>query len=193
MKKLPFGTRLLWLALSGHSLSAQTASDTNEGLQITRGPSVSEFTVSWWTRPDHFYFLQTTEDLVNDPWAYFDYAELGDSSVGGLIMSLSADKMFFRVDVTNDRNSPLLVLDQDGDKVSTVEELLKGTDPFLSQSLDGDTLPDDWEIFHGLDTTPGVDSSADDSEPDGASAATEFSLDLDPAKRDHPDVSLTLN
>jgi len=179
-------------AASALSLNAQTATDQNEGLTISYDSTPNEVTVTWWTKPDYFYFLLTTADLVDDPWAYFDYAALGDASAKGIIMSLSGDKLFFRVELTNDVNSPLLVLDQDGDKVSTADELLQGTDPFLSQSLDADTIPDDWETFHGLDTTPGIDSAGDDDEPDGATTLTEYTLNLDPSLRDHPDLSLQL-
>ncbi len=171
---------------------AQTAAGPNEGLSIDHDPVLDEISVTWSTKPDFFYFLATTSDLADDPWAYFDYAVLGDSSTKGIIMSHSGDKLFFRVDLTNDVNSPLLALDHDGDKVGTADELLQGTDPFLSQSLDGDTIPDDWETFHGLDTTPGVDSSGDDSEPDGATTLTEHTLGLDPNYRDHPDLVLNL-
>jgi len=179
-------------AASAIALSAQTATDLNEGLTISYDSTPNEVTVTWWTKPDYFYFLLTTADLADDPWAYFDYAVIGDASAKGIIMSLSGDMLFFRVELTNDVNSPLLILDQDGDKVSTVDELLQGTDPFLSQSLDGDTIPDDWETFYGLDTTPGVDSSGDDDEPDGATTLTEYTLNLDPNLRDHPDLSLQL-
>lgn len=184
---------LIFSTASVAATNAQTANDLNEGLKIVHNSVLDEVTVTWWTKPDFFYFLLTTEDLADDPWAYFDYAVLGDSSAQGIVMSLAGSKLFFRVSLTNDVNSPLLILDQDGDKVSTADELLQGTDPFLSQSLDADTIPDDWEVFHGLDTTPGVDSSGDDAEPDGATTLTEYTLDLDPSLRDHPDITLNIH
>ena len=191
MKNIYFAASLI--LVSSNSLRVQAVDDLNQGLTISYDNSLDEVTVSWWTRPAYFYFLLTTEDLANDPWTYFDFAVMGDSSAKGIIMSLSGDKMFFHVELTNDVNSPLLALDQDGDKVSTVDELVQGTDPFLSLSLDADAIPDDWEVLHNLDTTPGVDSSGDDSEPDGASLTTEFANDLDPNVRDHPALELFLH
>ena len=183
---------ILLVLASTSGLAAQTATDGNEGLTIRHDETLGEISVRWWSQSNVYYFLLVTSDLADDPWAYFPYATLGDDGPQGIIMSLSGDKLFFRLELTNDVNSPLLQLDQDGDKISTADELLQGTDPFLSQSLDGDTIPDDWETFHGLDTTPGVDSSADDGDPDGANNFTEYTLDLDPDYRDHPDVILNL-
>lgn len=173
-------------------LHAQTATDLNEGLRITYDGAQQEYTVNWWSRADHYYFLLETTDLVDDPWAYFPYAALGDDGVKGIVLSSSSDKMFFRVEWTNDTNSPMLQVDHDNDQVGTIDELQQGTDPFLSQSLDGDTIPDDWEVFHGLDTTVGVDSSGDDADGDGATDASEFTQGGDPAVRDHKSLSLEL-
>ena len=157
---------------------------------ISYDTTMQEVTVSWPTQPGYFYFLLTTADLVDDPWAYFDYAAKGGSGSAGRIIAASSPKLFFRVELTNDLNHPVVAFDHDGDMVSTVDELLGGTDPFSSLSLDADTIPDDWEVFHGLDITLGVDSSGDDAEPDGATTLTEYALNLDPSLRDHPDLSL---
>lgn len=179
------------LITSAFGLGAQTASDLNEGLTVSYDSDQNQVSVRWWTKPGYFYFLLSTDDLANGLWTYC-YATLGDASAKGINLSLAGTKMFFRLELTNDVNSPTLTLDQDGDKVSSLDELLQGTNPFLNQSLDGDAIPDDWEIFHGLDTTPGVDSSGDDLEADGATTATEFASNTDPNYRDHPDLLLQL-
>lgn len=180
----------LW---AGTCLHAQTASDLNSGLTLSYDTALNEISVDWWAKSSFFYFILETEDLVDDPWTYFPYAVLGSDAVEGIALTSNAPMMFFRLERTNDANSPVLQLDLDGDLVGAGDELLQGTDPFLSQSMDGDTIPDDWELFHGLDTTTGVDSSADDEEPDGSSNASEFAANSDPNYRDHPDLILTLH
>lgn len=82
--------------------------------------------------------------------------------------------------------------DFDGDSLSNLQEFQLGTDPTSSSSNDGDAIPDDWELFYGLNTTPGGDSSVDDVEPDGLSNVSEFETHSDPHYRDHPDLFLTL-
>ncbi len=80
--------------------------------------------------------------------------------------------------------------DFDGDGVSNLDEFILGLDPTDASSMDADSIPDDWEILHGLDTTPGVDSSANDADADGATDVSEFTNSTDPAYRDHPVLDL---
>ncbi|WP_269524937.1 hypothetical protein [Coraliomargarita parva] len=82
--------------------------------------------------------------------------------------------------------------DFDADRISNLEEFFASTNPLSSFSADGDSIPDDWEVYYGLDVTPGVDSSGHDSDCDGASSLSEFEMNTDPTRRDHPDVCLIL-
>ncbi len=172
--------------------NSQTATDLNFGSTISYDSINDEISIDWWGK-NHFYFFVTQNATLADPWVYFPYAVLGSGAVEGIALDTTETKMFFQLRATNDINSPLLQLDFDGDLVGTADELNQGTDPFLALSLDGDSIPDDWEFFHGLDTTPGIDSSALDTEPDGMTVSSEFSSKTDPNYRDHPDLNLELH
>ncbi|MEM1223527.1 MAG: hypothetical protein AAGH40_12290 [Verrucomicrobiota bacterium] len=159
------------------SLFSQTASDLNEGLDLTHDPNLNEIAVRWWTKSSFYYFLSETSDLVNDPWAYFPYAAKGDDSVKGIIMSLTDDKMFFRVELTDDPNAEVLLADFDGDFVPNKAELDQGTDVFDMSFSDADLLADDWELYYFLNLGQS-DAGNDDS--DYTTNLEESQLGLDP-------------
>lgn len=182
-------TFLLFLcgfALIGGALS-QAADDDNEGVRFTR-TGVDSYTFSHLSKAGRYYFLQHSEDLVH--WSYFPFAHdrgLGVPARNIYYFSVSeADRFFVRLKYLepytfdpNDEHYPLRV-DYDGDKVSTVDELDSGTDPFHSPDLDGDLMPDDWEIHffpndHIDDTLPSADSDGD-----GKDNITEYGEGNDP-------------
>lgn len=133
------------------SLVAQSATDLNEGLTITQDENTGEILVKWWAKDAFYYFLQETSDLANDPWAYFPYATIGDDGVKGIALMPSTDVMFFRIELTDDSQAPMLLGDYDGDSVNSIDELNQGTDPFVSINSDGDSLKDDFEMHLGSD------------------------------------------
>lgn len=82
--------------------------------------------------------------------------------------------------------------DLDGDLVLNIDEFNNTTAPNSNASLDGDPIPDDWEVFHGLDISPGADNSSSDSEPDGLNLQNEFLNGTNPNLKDHPALDLYL-
>jgi hypothetical protein len=136
-------------ALSVRALCAQQASDLNSGLTISHDSSLDEFALSWWGINDFYYFVLGTEELVDEPWVYFPYANKGtDAVLGPPPFATNAPKMFFRLEYTDDPASDLLTSDFDGDFVSNKAELDQGTDVYNMLFGDADQLPDEWELFH---------------------------------------------
>lgn len=74
-----------------------------------------------------------------------------------------------------------LKTDTDGDHVSDLTEFRLGLNPASAASLDGDVIPDDWEIFHfgSSAALPNVDT-----DNDGFTNLEEFQFDLDPNQND---------
>nr|WP_295447682.1 hypothetical protein [uncultured Thiodictyon sp.] len=75
-------------------------------------------------------------------------------------------------------------MDEDGDGLSTTDEIAYGTNPRNPDS-DADGMPDGWEVAHGLD--PLLDDARGDMDHDGARNLLEYQCGTDPAKqRDIP-------
>ena len=70
--------------------------------------------------------------------------------------------------------------DTDGNGLSDQTEYLAGYDPATDTSADGDTLPDDWENYYGLDTAAGVDSSQGNTDGDLLTDYQEFYAGTNP-------------
>ncbi|MEM8867508.1 MAG: hypothetical protein AAGC73_04500, partial [Verrucomicrobiota bacterium] len=163
---------------AGLSLFGQTSTDLNHGLTIGHDPLLDEITVDWWAKADFYYFLMETEDLATDPWAYFPYAVKGSDGVEGMALSLSADKMFFRVMLTDDLTDPVFSEDFDSDGLLNAFEFMSvtdlwtvdtdedGTNDFLEDKLgldplvqeldidaDGDGFPNSYELRWGTDAS----------------------------------------
>lgn len=185
----PYITTIILTFAIVSSLAAQTATDLNEGLTIDYDAVNEEISVRWWSKASFYYFLLETSDLVDDPWAYFPYAVVGDDSPKGIIMSLSEDKMFFRVELTEDPNAPVLLADFDGDFVPNKAELDQGTNVFDKLFSDPDLLADDWELYFFGDLTQD-DSGNDDG--DFTTNLEESQLGLDPTA-DEKGLALTYN
>lgn len=173
--------KLLHLSLASllvGGLFGQSASDPNSGLTISHNSSLGEFSLSWWGIDQHYYFVLETEDLVDEPWVYFPYAAKGsDAAMGPPPFAITASKMFFRLEYTDDPNSELLSGDFDGDFVSNKDEIDNELDPFGWVSTDGDFIADDWEQFYFGDLTQ-TDAGNDDA--DYTNNLEESELGLDP-------------
>jgi hypothetical protein len=136
-------------------LHAQTATDLNEGLSIRRDSATYPtlpFELTWWARPDFYYFVLQTDDL-REKWSYHDYAvkgTLGADGLGdveGFRFDSSSSMLFFRIEFTNTPSDEVLLADFDGDFISNKDELDQGTDVFGMLFSDADLLPDEWELF----------------------------------------------
>ena len=109
-------------------LSAPTADDLNEGLQVQENSS-GVFTLSWWGKAGFTYFIQQSEDLIN--WHYVPVIESGDDDVISWGFSSNAPRLFFKLRGTNAlTNGDPNTADFDGDGLSNLDELENGLDPF---------------------------------------------------------------
>lgn len=133
------------------SVHAQTATDPNEGMQMTADASTGAQVLSWWSRTGRTYFVQQSFDLVN--WTYVPVVRDGASPAApdGLNFTCSDPRQFWRLKYTDASTGGLTgaAADFDGDKVSNLAEAQNNTNPFSSVDTDGDQIPDDWEIDAG--------------------------------------------
>jgi hypothetical protein len=172
-------------ATSCGAVLAQTATDPNEGLIIVHDPVTNPtmpFEVTWWARPNFYYFVLQTSDLTQS-WSYHDYAVKGTAGAGGLgdlegfQFDSSASMLFFRIEFTDDPNAEVLLADFDGDFISNKAELDQGTDVFDMLFSDPDLLADEWELFFFGDLSQD-DTGNDDA--DFTDNLEESQLGLDP-------------
>ncbi|WP_309400953.1 hypothetical protein [Cerasicoccus maritimus] len=139
------------------------------------------YRVSFFAVDGFIYIWEYSKDLVN--WTYdTERIIVGENALIDN-QPINADPIvgftnFFRAQILEGLG------DEDGDMISNADEVNAGTDPFDSSSNDGDLIPDDWEVFYGLDTTSGVDSSAYDSDGDLLSDMAEFQRGSNPTVKD---------
>ncbi|MDP0497434.1 MAG: hypothetical protein Q7Q73_14630 [Verrucomicrobiota bacterium JB024] len=121
----------------------QTASSPNEGAKIGYDITAGTHSFRWWARDDYYYYIQERNDLMSGSWAFFPYAVKGEDGIEGIDFSSTANMLFFRLAYTNDRSSPLVLADRDGDGFSDLSELDMGTNPFDDTDVDINGVPDD--------------------------------------------------
>jgi hypothetical protein len=184
MKNKILALALATVACGG--LSAQTATDLNEGLEITHdsvGNPTLPFELTFWGRPNFYYFVLQTNDLLEE-WIYHDYAVKGIAGAGGLgdvegfRFDSSSSMLFFRIEFTDDPNAEILLADFDGDFVSNKNELDLGLNPFGLDNSEPDALYDDWEIYH-FGSTSAKDGEGD-ADQDGILDKYESQFGTDP-------------
>lgn len=131
---------------------AQTPSGPGEETRLTHDGSTGTFTFSWWGRAGRTYVIQHSDDLMQ--WHYVPIIEVGSDQLIQWGFTSTAHKMFLRLKYTA---SP-------------------PGDP-LHVDIDGNGLPDDWELLHfgALDQNPSADSDSD-----GRSHLTEYLAGTDP-------------
>ena len=132
-------------------LSAQTATDTNEGMRLARDVATGACSLSWWGKHDRLYLLEGSEDLI--AWTPLPLTLVGlDAPLTTSWLATGADRYFLRLRFSDDP-------DFDHDGLSNMEELALGSNPFSADS-DGDGIPDGWERAHGLAPTNPNDASS---------------------------------
>lgn len=201
------------LAVFPLSVWSQTAGDLNEGSRLVHDPVNNVYSFLWWGHEGRTYFMQRSDDLV--AWNYFPEIKSGAGAVVQYNFTTSGDRIFTRLQHTDLPTSDPDNDDFDSDGISNLDEITMAPvpgNPLDASSHDGDSMPDDWENFYGLDST--VDNGSADEEPDGLINADEFTwrtdpndgdtdddglkdgLDIvgqqNPLLRDHPDVELML-
>ena len=123
---------LLWMTISFiGSLTAQTATDSNEGLRITKDSSGDGLTLFWYGRTGRTYFVQQSPDLLQ--WKYLPIMDSGTGAPLSYGVSTTASRGFFRLSYTDDPLAGDPDGDFDGDGMSNMDELLNaqyGYDPF---------------------------------------------------------------
>lgn len=168
---------------------AQDETDPNEGLTIVNTPNTHPtlpFQVTWWGRPNFYYFVLQTSDLTKE-WSYHDFAVKGSlgsngrGDVEGFRFDSSSKMLFFRLEFTDDPNSELLKADFDGDFVPNGAELDLGTDVFDMLFADPDFLPDEWETFYFGNLTTASDTVTN-WDGDALVDGQEFLAGLNPKK-----------
>ena len=144
--KRSFALFLLTLVLHIDSARAQTASDLNEGSQLTHDSANDTWTFSWWGRSGRTYFVRQSEDLMD--WKYIPVIEPGQDGVMEWNFATNADKLFMRLKYTDAVTLDPLRDDFDDDKISNWNELLIGADPLsddtnsfpVNEDSDGDGI-----------------------------------------------------
>lgn len=150
------------LSLPAFLVTAQTATDTNEGVRLSTDPATGALQLSWWGRAGRIYFIEHSEDLQR--WQALPTFEAGGDAPLGYGLSASATRLFARVRWVNATLGQFQVSDQDGDGLSNAAEAAAGLNPF-TRDTDGDGLPDGWELAFGLD--PFTADGASDLDSDG--------------------------
>lgn len=174
----------LLLALSSPAFG-QTASDLNEGSQITSGSTTGSFIFRWWGVSGRTYFLQRSTDLKD--WLYLSIIESGEDDAIAWGFYTNADKLFFRLRYTDHAMSDPREADLDSDGSTNWNELLFGTDPFVADAdSDSDGLLDWWEQrIIDADLSDSITSLADVLATDPGDGGDSARWDFDGDGLDH--------
>jgi len=143
MKSLSF---LLGLVLCGAAVSAQTATDLNEGSRLQYDSGSDTWSFSWWGKSGRSYFPQHSTDLMT--WTYVPIIESGADDVLSWGFSTTSDRFFTRLKYSDAITADPWNYDFDGDFVTAGEELSNGLDPFSAPDDNANSVPDDWEVVH---------------------------------------------
>ncbi len=125
-------TRLILAAFAlVSSLTAQTATDLNEGLRLTKDSTGNGLTLFWYGRTGRTYFVKQSSDLIS--WQYLPIMDSGHGAPLSYGVSTSASSGFFRLLYTDNPLAGDPDGDLDGDGISNMDELFYaqyGYDPF---------------------------------------------------------------
>jgi len=188
---------LCYLFLALPMIGLQATTPPNLGSVMEYDYSTDTHTYGWDSEEHYPYFFQYSPDLIN--WDYLNVIEPGDGLHKEWHFQIDAqghvptDRFFLRLAFPDGPmvGMDLINGDADDDKIGSQDELNQGTDPLSYRMDDLDLIPDDWEAFYGLDTTPGVDDSGLDADWDGLINAHEFEAGTRPDRPDSNGDSLT--
>ena len=149
--------RILLLPASGMLLLVSPAQQAPPSLHIT---TPTTWDADWAGEPHRVYFAQWSADLEN--WVYLPTMKFGEE-MHGIGASATGDKVFLRLHHYDDTALADLeaakAADFDEDGISNWDEVTGSATNPTDPDTDGDTLPDGWEVAHGLD--PSDDGSTD--------------------------------
>ena len=149
---------LLPAAISLAALTLATAQSPPQPTQNLITLPSGERLFVWQGHPGRSYFLQVSDPTSHlEKWFWAPVIEAGTGAEVSYEYGGTADKAFFRLahtDKVPGSGETLDTADFDGDGLSNLAEISppsgSQTNP-LEADTDGDTLPDGWEIAHGLD------------------------------------------
>lgn len=148
------------------------------------------YRLEWWGHPGRTYFTQASVDLVN--WSYFPEIDSGNDNLLWFEVPEDGDKIFLRLQYSDQSTQDPFSADFDGDHISNWDEIRMAPvqgDPLDDSSNDGDLIPDDWERFHNLDTT--IADGDLHSDEDRLTNYEEFLYGTDPRDADSDDDYLS--
>ena len=152
----------LFVSISVGLVAQPTATDSNQGLQISHNAAQGQVNLDWWGKDDFYFFVRRTSDLASSPWVYFPYAVKGSGAAEGVAVDIGTEKMFFRLEFTDDPRAPILSQDFDNDSIFNVDEIRYGLDLFGGFiDADSNNIPDEWTAVIYGGTMP------DDADFDG--------------------------
>jgi hypothetical protein len=145
MKTLVAGLVLTLAALGAAAqLIAQSSGMPNEGSQLEHDEANEIWRFKWWGKSGRTYFIQHTDDL-NRGWEWLPLVESGDESVREWGFNPSGDRFFIRLKYSDIPTTNPILADFDGDRISNLDEVKQGTDPFSAVDQDSNGLSDHWE------------------------------------------------
>ena len=169
---------LFAVACGAISPSAQTTADSPEMPCLIPESEPGALLLTWQGMTGRTYFIQYSEDLVH--WSYVPTIEAGRAGAIEYHFTSTSPAFFIRLRYTDQPAGDRYAADFDHDGVGNWVEIQRGMNPMVADSdTDGDGMPDDWELAHGLN--PGDPTDADsDSDGDGLRAKDEITFGLDP-------------
>jgi hypothetical protein len=178
MKNPTFATLAAMMLVPLISWAQPTASSLNSGLRLTAS-STGDFAAKWFGLDGHVYFLELSADLVE--WSWVPIYEIGDDDALEYGFSTNADRLFLRLQFSDDPESELLssIYNQGG--ISAWNQVQLGYNPFEWVDSTSNGMHDAWEMYYF--GTTGIDPD-EDVTGSGLTNREEFQLGTDPLSSD---------
>lgn len=118
---------------------------TEDDYELSFDQTTQTFQYKWLTQSGRSYFIQTSENLVD--WTYLPEIVAGDDDWSEWGFSVNSKTFFVRLRYSDIAAPDVHVADFDGDDIGNMDELLQESDPLSVLDLNGNGVPDDWELF----------------------------------------------